>query len=63
VLGNISGLKIDKATRRFSEWMGGGAHPQIIVTKDLPAIIASGSHFAGKFEAGTPILDEIDKIL
>jgi hypothetical protein len=62
VLAN-AGLKIEKATRRFSEWNGGGAHPKILGTEDLPAIISSKAHFARKFEAGTPVLDEIDRFL
>ena len=63
VLGNAHGLKISKATRRFSEWLGGGAHPQILGLSDLPAIISSKAHFARKFEPNSPVLDEIDKML
>jgi Core-2/I-Branching enzyme len=63
VLGNTPHLKIVKATRRYSEWLGGGAHPQVLTVNDLPAIISSGAHFARKFEPGTPVLDEIDRML
>jgi len=63
VLANAPGLKISKATKRFSEWLGGGAHPQILGLSDLPAIISSKAHFARKFEPNSPVLDEIDKML
>jgi hypothetical protein len=63
VLGNSSDVKILKATRRYSEWLGGGAHPQVLTVNDLPAIISSRAHFARKFEPGTAVLDEIDQLL
>jgi hypothetical protein len=63
VLANTADLKIVQATPRYSEWQGGGAHPQILGINDLPAIMSSGAHFARKFEAGTPVLDEIDQML
>jgi hypothetical protein len=63
VLANTPELKIDKATRRFSEWLGGGAHPQDLGLNDLPAIIASKAHFARKFAPNSPVLDEIDRML
>jgi hypothetical protein len=63
VLGNSPGLKISKATKRFSEWLGGGAHPQILGLNDLPAIISSKAHFARKFAMDSPVLDEIDRML
>jgi hypothetical protein len=63
VLGNSPDVKIVKATRRYSEWLGGGAHPQFLTAKDLPAIISSRAHFARKFEPDSPVLDEIDKLL
>jgi hypothetical protein len=63
VLGNSPDVKILKATRRYSEWLGGGAHPQFLTVNDLPAIISSRAHFARKFEPGTAVLDEIDQLL
>jgi hypothetical protein len=63
VLGNSPHVKILRATRRYSEWLGGGAHPQILTVNDLPAIISSRAHFARKFEPDTPVLDEIDRFL
>jgi Core-2/I-Branching enzyme len=63
VLGNSPHVKIVKATRRYSEWLGGGAHPQFLTVKDLPAMISSEAHFARKFEPDTPVLDEIDRLL
>jgi len=63
VLGNSPDVKILKATRRYSEWLGGGAHPQVLTVNDLPAIISSRAHFARKFEPGTAVLNEIDQLL
>ena len=63
VLANTPNLRIDKATRRFSEWLGGGAHPQILGLDDLPAIVSSNAHFARKFAPASPVLDEIDRML
>jgi hypothetical protein len=63
VLGNAPGLNISKATKRFSEWLGGGAHPQTLGLNDLPSIVSSKAHFARKFAPDTPVLDEIDKLL
>jgi Core-2/I-Branching enzyme len=62
VIANIPGLKISKATRRFSEWTG-GSHPKVLDLNDLEAIDLSKAHFARKFTPDSPVLDEIDKIL
>lgn len=46
--------------RRFAEWNGGGAHPQILTEADLQPMFASGAFFARKFAADAPVLDAID---
>lgn len=69
VLVNTPGLKISTATRRFVDWSVsaggplGGSHPRTLGVDDLPEIIGSKSHFSRKFEAGSPVLDEMDRIL
>lgn len=63
VLGNSPGIRIDCDTKRFAEWNGGGAHPQILDMKDIPAIAASKAYFARKFSGDSDVLDEIDRII
>ena len=63
VLGNDRSLRIDKNTKRFAEWQGGGAHPQWVKENDLPKMLASGSHFARKFMPNASVLDELDRIV
>lgn len=58
-----SGLRIDRHTRRFERWNGGGAHPQWLGVDDLEMVLASDCHFARKFEADDPVLDELDDYL
>ena len=62
IIANVPGLKISKATRRFSEWTGGSG-PKVLNLNDLEAIVLSKAHFARKFAPDSPVLDEIDKIL
>jgi hypothetical protein len=63
VLCNATGLKISTDTRRFAEWLYGQSHPQELGLNDLPEIISSKAHFARKFAPGSPVLNEIDKLL
>jgi hypothetical protein len=63
VLGNIPGLKMTTDTRRFAKWQEGSAHPEILGSEDLPAIIASKAYFSRKFASDSPVLDEIDRTL
>jgi hypothetical protein len=63
VLGNTPNLKINRATRRFAKWLGGGAHPRILEINDLPEIISSDAYFARKFAPDSQVLDEIDRML
>lgn len=63
IIANEPGLKITKATRRFAEWQGGGAHPKILEIQDLPAIFSSQAHFARKFDSDSPAIDEINRVI
>lgn len=46
--------------RRYAEWNGGGAHPQLLTENDLAAMFASAGYFARKFSDNAPVLDAID---
>jgi hypothetical protein len=64
VIANAPNLKLSTGTSRFCNWTGGKeGHPRDLGLDDLPAIISSNAHFARKFTPGSPVLDEIDKIL
>src|SRR5262249_9712586 len=69
VLCNLAGLKISKATKRFTDWSqsAGGPHggpsPKLLTLQDLPAIVLSKSHFGRKFEPGFSVLDGLAKLL
>lgn len=63
VLCNEPGLRLVRDNRRYAQWNGGGAHPQLLTEADLPAIRASNAHFARKFAHGEPVLDRIDALL
>lgn len=63
VLCNTHGLTINRHNKRFTEWNGGGAHPMTLGPGEVPEILASGMHFARKFDSGSPALDVIDEAL
>jgi hypothetical protein len=58
-----AGARIDKKTRRFAVWNGGGAHPQNLGIGDLGKIFKSKAYFARKFLPNADVLDEIDRAL
>lgn len=63
VLCNEPGLRLVRDNRRYAQWNGGGAHPQLLTDADLPAITGSNAHFARKFAHDAPVLDRIDAML
>lgn len=63
VLCNRAELTIQRDSRRFAKWNGGGAHPATLTTGDLDEMLASKAHFARKFRHGDPVLDRIDEAL
>ena len=63
VLCNTPGLVIDRDNKRFTEWNGGGAHPTTLDADEVPRVLASGAHFARKFDPDSPALDLIDRAL
>lgn len=63
VLCNLPGVRLSRGNRRYVDWSEEKAHPRRLGIGDLPAIAASGAHFARKFECGEPALDELDRVL
>lgn len=63
ILANTPGLTICRDNRRFAEWRGGTSGPISLTREQLPAILASNGFFARKFDAGAPVLDDIDALL
>jgi hypothetical protein len=63
VLANDPAIRICGDYRRFSAWSSGAARPRVLGIADLPAILASSSDFARKFDEGVDraVLDEIDR--
>lgn len=61
VLCNRPGLVLQRETRRYARWNGGGAHPSSLGCSDFDVLASSGAHFARKFLPDDPILDRIDK--
>lgn len=62
VLCNSPGLIICRDNRRYASWRG-GAHPITLTEAEVPAILASGAHFARKFAPNSPVLDALDRAL
>ena len=63
VLCSSRGLTICRDNKRFAVWNGGGAHPMTLTQAEVPAILASGAHFARKFAPNSPALDALDHVL
>ena len=60
ILANTPGLRICLDNKRYAEWNGGGSHPVPVESQHVPAILASGAHFARKFELHSPAIAAID---
>jgi hypothetical protein len=63
ILANTPGLRICLDNKRYAEWNGGGAHPVAVEIEHVPAILASGQHFARKFALTSPAIAEIDRAI
>lgn len=63
VLGNCSDISIDLNSRRFARWTKNAANPNNLGLEDLPDMLASTAHFARKFVHGSPVLDQLDKLM
>jgi hypothetical protein len=62
ILCNQPDLKISKKDLRYIDWSQGGYHPKTLGMEDIPRILASGAHFARKFDLalGSEVFDAID---
>ena len=62
ILCNQPDLKISKDSLRYIDWSQGGHHPKTLGMEDIPGILASGAHFARKFDLtkGAEVFDAID---
>jgi len=62
ILCNQPNLRISKNRMRYINWTLGGHHPKPLGVEDIPAILASGAHFARKFDLaqGVDVFDAID---
>jgi hypothetical protein len=59
VLGNAKDLKVCGENKHYVSWER-GHHPRLLDVGDVPAMLASGAHFARKLAADAPVLDLLD---
>ena len=62
ILCNQPDLIISNDNLRYVDWSRGGWHPKTLGMEDIPCILASGAHFARKFDLamGAEVFDAID---
>jgi hypothetical protein len=62
ILANDPSLRLINDNKRFTEWEEGSPHPNTLTLAHLPKILASGCHFARKFDSDThpEVLDALD---
>jgi Core-2/I-Branching enzyme len=62
VLGNATDLTFACGNARYIRWTEGEAHPAVLTVADLDSMVASGAHFARKFdeEFDSSVLDRLD---
>jgi hypothetical protein len=62
ILCNQPDLKISSNRIWYIDWSQGGHHPKTLRIEDIPSILASGAHFARKFDLaqGVDVFDAID---
>ena len=63
VICNKPGLRVSGNNKRYIDWSADGAHPKILDSGDIPAIAASGAHFARKFRPRSPALSLLDRVI
>jgi hypothetical protein len=59
------GLRLSGDTRRFTRWVDGASHPEVLGVGDLSSMLASGLDFARKFDptVDSRVLDELDRVV
>lgn len=61
---NNADFSVIPSNRRFIRWRDAGARsPETLTLADLDAMLASDAHFARKFNADDPVLDQLDRRL
>jgi hypothetical protein len=65
ILLNAPSLNVRNGDLRFAGWADGAAHPDVLTIDQVDAALASGMHFARKFDVGVDprAMDEIDRRL
>ncbi len=65
VLANDPTIQLDPDPLRYTNWVSGRPHPEVLTTKDLEAMLASGKYFARKFDpaADEQVFDALDQRL
>jgi len=65
VMHSVDGLRWAPGNARFTRWLPGTGHPEDLSDLDVPDLLASGDHFARKFdmEADPSVLDRLDAAL
>lgn len=63
LLVNFSSLKLKNQTMHYIDWSRGGANPKTLTRDDLEPMLASGQHFARKFDERVDglVQDELDR--
>ena len=62
LLMNAGGMRLNNANYRHTDWSVGFSHPKTLGMEDLPALLASTSHFARKVCGDQPaLLDALDR--
>lgn len=56
-----AGLRISPESLRYADWSAGGSHPRLLGREDIPALVASGAHFARKFPFDPALFEELDR--
>jgi hypothetical protein len=59
---NASTLRVSNRSTHFIDWSAAAPNPETLTLEHLPAILASGTHFARKFDPdrSAALLDALD---
>jgi hypothetical protein len=62
-LANTTALTFAPSYARYIRWTEGN-HPEVLTARDIDSMMASGAHFARKFDEliDSSVLDELDEL-
>jgi hypothetical protein len=65
VVRNTAGLNVSNDCKQFVDWSEWQDHPRTLTTRDFQALLASGAHFARKFDpdVDADILERLDGVI